>query len=152
MPKPVDAHPASLGARRTLYQVYTRDSRGKTFKVGLPAEIELVVDYYVEAARLALSSKVPVFWVEEWGVIDLSETETYDPARATLAVSQLPEPDRRGAVDSGRRVCAGLRRPVTPQEIEKQIIREIEKWIAFCLWAIAGGIVGVLGYVFFVVE
>jgi len=96
MPKPIDAHPASSGPRRTLYQVYARDSRGKTFKIGLPSEIELVIDW-VEAARLGLSPKVPVFWVEKWGVIDLSvETETYDPARETLAVPQLPEPDRRG--------------------------------------------------------
>ncbi len=155
MPKPGDDHTASPGALRTLYQVYARDSRGKTIKIGIPAEINLVIDY-VDIARLSLPSKVTMFWVEEWGVIDLSvETETYDPARETLAVCKLPEPPepaRRGVVDPGLRVCAGLRLTVTPQEIEKQIIRDIEKWIVFCLWAIGGGIVGVSGYVLFVVE
>ncbi len=152
MPKPVDDHRAIPGAQRTLYQVYARDSRGKTFKIGPPSKIELVIDW-VEAARLGLSPKVPVFWVEKWGVIDLSvETETYDPARETLAVPQLPEPDRRGHADPASRVCAGVRRPVTAQEIEKQITRDIEKWIVFCLWAIGGGFIGVSGYVLFVVE
>jgi len=156
MPKPVDAHPASPGAREETFQVYVRDHHGKTFKIGPPSGIAFITGW-VEIARRGLWSDVSCFWIEKVGGIDLSS----EPAIAALArddalaVAQLPEPQepaRRGVVDPGLRVCAGLRLTVTPQEIEKQIIRDIEKWIVFCFWAIGGGIVAVSDYVLFVVE
>ncbi len=155
MPKPVDANTASPGERRALYQVYARKHDGGTFKIGPPSKIEFA-GQWVEIARLGLGASVSCFWIEKLGDVGLSiETGIDARARETLVVGQLPErlePGRRGVVDLASRVCAGLRHPVTPEEIEKRIIRDIEKWIVFCLWAIGGGFIGVSGYVLFVVE
>ena len=153
MPKPIDAHPASPGAREETFQVYARNRVGTMIKVGAPKPAASA-NNWLNGLTTKFQPFGLTFWIEKMGDIDLSsEPEIGALARDdALAVAQLPEPPepaRRGVVDPGLRVCAGVRRPVIVEQIEKQIIDDFKKWTVFGLFMILGGFLVLLIHLVF---
>ena len=155
MPRIEDTNPARSGAWEKLFHIWAQDGNGKKYQISPPRSAAFVKSLMELILRHGLQQDGLTFWIERAGGKGGDKedipgyTDKGDLRLQALAVSKQPEPDRRGVVDPGLRACAGVRRPVTAEQIEKQIIDDFKKWTVFGLFMILGGFLVLLIHLVF---